>query len=605
MHKKNIYLFQPQYSVDFRKEPNYWLPYSSGCLWSYASQFDDITNNFVLADLIFRREDPADILDRIEDPVYCGFSVYVWNAQYCLILAEMIKKRWPQCIIQFGGPHVSGRHIKYKFVDSIVCGEGEEKFVETLRAILANQPVQMLSQKQRLQKLDIPSPYTSGVFNTIVADNPDVLWSMTFETNRGCPYACTFCDWGGVTYSKIKKFSLEHVQADLEWAVNNPVSFLFLADANFGIFKQRDLEIARMIRSVADRSRVDAINIQYAKNSTDEVFEIAKIIGPYSRGITVSVQSMNPDTLTAIKRDNLDVNNIAKLMEISDKTDVGTYTEVILGLPLETLETWKRGLTELLELGQHKSIDIWFAQILENSELAQEHSRKKYGILTINASDYSGFSNANDYKGITDESIELICATNTMSTNDIVEGFMYAWMILHFHIVGYTQYLSKYARYKKNISYKTFYDNLFNKINNSEPFQLYLAQIKNVVQHYLTTGKMLDFENHSRGGHGLQSVGGLFVYENRKHVYKLSQQVLEELTDIDPGIKALQQHSIVDKDHQYPVMLDLDFDIDTWQDAQHKYIVIPVASLTEEFDFYMNRRKGLLKNKIKLINNKI
>jgi hypothetical protein len=116
---------------------------------------------------------------------------------------------------------------------------------------------------------------------------------------------------------------------------------------------------------------------------------------------------------------------------------------------------------------------------------------------------------------------------------------------------------------------------------------------------------MLDFENHSRGGHGLQSVGGLFVYENRKHVYKLSQQVLEELTDIDPGIKALQQHSIVDKDHQYPVMLDLDFDIDTWQDAQHKYIVIPVASLTEEFDFYMNRRKGLLKNKIKLINNKI
>jgi len=596
--KHNIYLFQPQHAVEFRKEINYWIPYSVGCLWSYASQFTEITDNFHLAGLIFRREDPAVVLSRMENPVYCGFSAYTWNSQYCLVLAEMIKKQWPNCIIQFGGPNTNGKWLKHNFIDSIVAGEGEEKFVESLLAIQANKEPPLLSQKQRLQQLDIPSPYTTGVFDQIMLDNPGAIWSVTIETNRGCPYACTFCDWGGVTYSKIKKFELERIRQDLEWMVTRPVSYLVLGDANFGIFKQRDLEIAHMIRSAADRGRLDSININYAKNSTDVVFEIAKIIGPYSRGITVSVQSMNTDTLSAVNRENLDVNNIAKMMAISENTNVSTYTEVILGLPLETLESWKQGLAELLELGQHKSIDVWFAQLLENSELSQDISRRKYGISAINASDYTASYNTSDYKGI-DEQIELISSTNTMSTTDIVEGSMYAWMIINFHVTGYTQYLSKYARYKKNISYRKFYDNLFEKIKNTEPFKEYFTQVQHVLQHYLTTGKMLEFDNHNQTGHTIHHLGGLFIYQNRQLVYKMSQQMLAELTDVDPGVISLQEFGI---NQQYPVRLNLDFDIKTWQDVQCRYIINSSVDLDDKFDFYANRRKGLLKNTIEVLN---
>ena len=34
--------------------------------------------------------------------------------------------------------------------------------------------------------------------------------------------------------------------------------------------------------------------------------------------------------------------------------------------------------TELLEIGQHQNIDVWFTQLLLNSELSQEESRRKY-----------------------------------------------------------------------------------------------------------------------------------------------------------------------------------------------------------------------------------
>ena len=70
----NVYLFQPQFSVEVRKEINHWLPYSAGCLWSYALQHEIVQKNFELKDIIFKREDPQKILNRMINPVVCGFS---------------------------------------------------------------------------------------------------------------------------------------------------------------------------------------------------------------------------------------------------------------------------------------------------------------------------------------------------------------------------------------------------------------------------------------------------------------------------------------------------------------------------------------------------
>ena len=117
---KNVYLFQPQYAVEFRKEKNYWLPYSAGCIWSYASQYKDITDHFQLKKLFFKREPISDVLNQIEDPDVCGFSCYLWNEQYCLTLAKEIKQQWPKCVLVFGGAQVNLKMLQKKFIDSIV-----------------------------------------------------------------------------------------------------------------------------------------------------------------------------------------------------------------------------------------------------------------------------------------------------------------------------------------------------------------------------------------------------------------------------------------------------------------------------------------------------
>jgi radical SAM superfamily enzyme YgiQ (UPF0313 family) len=591
MDKKNVYLFQPQYSTEINNENNHWLPYSVGCLWSYAAQFADINQNFVLQDLFFKRDLVDQVLEKINNPVVCGFSCYLWNEQYCHVMAEKIKNQWPDCVIVFGGPQVNIKSLNFTYIDSVILGEGEEPFVRVLRSIVKNQPVDEFFGKTRLQELDIPSPYTTGVFEKIFNENPEAVWSATIETNRGCPYSCTFCDWGSVTYSKVKKFSLDRIAEELEWATTHRVGYIFLADANFGIFKERDLKIAQLLRDAADRSMIDSFNIQYAKNSTDVIFEIAKTIGPYSRGITVSVQSMNDNTLTAIKRENLSINNIARVMSLSAEYGVGTYTEVILGLPNETYDSWVTGMTDLLELGQHQNIDIWFAQLLENSELAQPKVRKQFGIQSILVEDYMTISNSDDR---VTEYIEIVNATNTMSTEDLVSAYAYTWMIIHLHINGYTQLISRYARTVKNISYKQFYDALFKKLQQDDVVLPHYKTLVTILQNYLACGKLPE----KLYGHAIHSISYEFFYLHRAHITNIAVEVVTSLSDaIDSELTALQNAFLFSTEHQYPIEFTTNYNLFNGEIKKtHYYFESQVAQMPQKL--YLLRRKGLLKNTI-------
>jgi radical SAM superfamily enzyme YgiQ (UPF0313 family) len=594
---KNIYLFQPQYAVEFRKEVNYWLPYSAACVWAYASQYQDIVDNFILKDLIFKRQLIDPVLDRMENPSLCGFSCYMWNEQYCLEMARRVKEQWPNCIIAFGGAQTSAKMLKHKFIDCIMLAEGEESFLRLLRNILNNTVPDVIYPQARLADLNIPSPYMLGIFDKIIEENPNAVWAMTLETNRGCPYACTFCDWGGTTYSKIKQFGLDRVAADLDWARTHNVAYLVIADANFGIFKERDLVIAQMVRDAADGSHIDTINIQYAKNSTETVFEIAKIIGPYGRGITVSVQSMNELTLNTIKRKNLDINNIRELMQLSQKHSVGTYTEVILGLPDETKDTWIDGLNQLLELGQHQSIECWLAQLIENSEMATDLSRKKHGIKSIKVKGFMNLGQSDDVDNI-DEYTELVNATRDLTTEDMVECYMYTWMIIQWHIAGYTQIIARYNRNVEGIPYRKFYDKLYAAIQTAPSFQKHFELLKSIVEEYLTNGNLLA---DSIGGHALHTFSYKFMFDNKKEAINLALATLKTMCNEPDNLHLLQDSFIINFNQQYPCTITTGFNLDTGEITPTQYIFTSRRVDKKIQDFYTLRRDGLIKNSLTIL----
>jgi hypothetical protein len=159
----------------------------------------------------------------------------------------------------------------------------------------AGSPVRT-EERERIADLEtIPSPYLLGLLDPFGAAQAGAV----IETNRGCPYGCTFCDWGSATLSRIRKFSLERVFAELEWSARNTIDIASIADANFGIF-ERDVEIAEKIAELKRAygfPRTVAVN--YAKNTVKHLRKIIEIFADVeilTEGV-VSLQTMDEPTL--------------------------------------------------------------------------------------------------------------------------------------------------------------------------------------------------------------------------------------------------------------------------------------------------------------------
>ena len=487
---KNLYFFQPNNLNYLFPEPAYWLPYSVACLWSYVREFSDISENYECMEMGFKKEIVTKVSDRMRanPPDIVALSFYVWNTKYNIKLAEQIHHDFPDCKIIIGGPQVNERYLDYDWCNHVIMGEGEENFLQFLRDDIDN-TTQKIYEQKRVKNLDIPSPYP--VLDEFCVDRfPNYRWYSTFETNRGCPYQCTFCDWGTTTASKIYQITMERIKSEIEWFRTRPIVVIYGADANWGILK-RDVEIAKMLREVADDNPyIHSIALQYAKNSNRTVFEVAKELGNYT-SVTCSLQSTNPKTCEIIKRKNMKIDNLKEMMELSVEFNVPTYTEMILGLPEETLDTYKDGLCEVLECGQHQQTNNNLLFLLENSELASWDSRLEYGYKTHfnveGAHDWATGGSIttqdkidHDIDPEVTESLELVQSTNTLTNDDIIEAFMYYYMMYNFHSVGFTRYVSKWAR-AIGISYRTFYDQIWDAINKDPKF----LPVKDSITHDL------------------------------------------------------------------------------------------------------------------------
>lgn len=460
----NIYFSQVNYEVGVGNFKGYWLPYSAGSIWSYARQVDWVEKNFEVNDFLFKRDDPDEVVKKLINPSIFCFSTYIWNVNYHTILAEKIKKKYPKCIIVFGGPQINEGFLeKNKFVDTIALGEGEINFLNILEDFL-NYKVKPVYSFSRVDNLDFPSPHTSGVFDKLLIDNPNVRWNTVLETNRGCPFKCTFCDWGSLTYQKLKKFTLDRIFLELDWIGKNKINYISIADANFGVFKERDSQIADKLISVQNKYGFpESVDASWYKNLDSSVLNIAKKFVEHdkNRGLSLSIQSMNTDTLETIERGNMKINKLSDILEKCNAIQLPSYTEMILGLPNETLDSWKEGLCKVLEAGQHNCIESWLLVILENSQLNKEKDLHRLDLVKVN----NYFTN-DDFRIL--EEAYLVRGTKTLPFEDYIKAYMFSWLIINLHVYGWSQIYSIFLFKNSNISYLDFYNKLLKFILSQE-----------------------------------------------------------------------------------------------------------------------------------------
>ena len=484
MKKLSISLIQP----NFKQGPGgiaSYLPYSVGIIWSYCLTNQFIKDNLELDRLVYKREPINELAQELSKNDILAFSTYVWNRNYNFKLAQQVKELNPNVFILFGGPEppITNPNIFSEvmpFCDVVVKGEGEYIFSSLIEKWLigedwSNDKGLLINQNgvckdngagERINDLDsVPSPYLSGVFDSILPLEKE--WNAVIETNRGCPYKCTFCDWGSLTYSKVKKFNLTRVFHEIEWMSQNKIGYMDVADANFGIFIERDnMIVDKLIQVQTNNGYPYRTGWSWAKNQQSEVVQIAKKLiksGHFNNGLTISLQSMDENTLNTIKRSNMGINKINEIFAECRKDGVPLNVELILGLPGETLQTWENTMYGVFEVGQHDSVEVWQAQILENAEMNLSQ-RKLYNIRGQMVLDY--FPNGLDNEA--PEFSEIVTSTSTMSLEDMIEGYKLSWFLITWHTGGFSQYAARFITKYLNISYEQFYSEFRNFLNHNE-----------------------------------------------------------------------------------------------------------------------------------------
>jgi len=442
------------------------LPLAIGMLWQVAQKNPINQQKWKLGHIVYNKS--VDINATAKDlssSDVVAMSTYIWNIEFQMKLAQAIKKYNPKCFILVGGPEISPNSTIWKdypgCIDLAIMGEGDTSFTDLLlqwpeydvTTIPGAWDTEYYSgEAPRVNNLEsLPSPYLTGFYDGIVQKelaNGKYIQAV-LQTNRGCPYHCTFCEEGKDYKNKMFFYDEDRIRAEIEWCGRNHVEYLSLADDNWGI-SARDVELMRFICETQIKYGYPrTLDATWAKNAPDRILEMAKIDKELGtnliRGITIALQSTNTSTLTAIKRFNLIDYKQIEFNQNLINLQVPTYVEIIWPLPIETLDSFLSGIDTIVNAGTAKWLAVYPLKINQSSDLYDDYSKDYlYPIQNttqIINEDFNPSKNTIPY------------ANKWVSHEEVVQGHVIFGWVAAMHYFGFAHPILDWLR--KNRKYTT------------------------------------------------------------------------------------------------------------------------------------------------------
>ena len=346
-------------------------------------------------------ESPPDIL---------GLSNYVWSQNVSNEMFKLFTKKNPDGLKIWGGPNFpidmpSQKKFfeNFKDVDVYIPIDGEIGFsnlvekalqmnTKEMRSKILQEPIDGCMIKNpdgnllytiegaRIRNLDeIPSPYLTGILDHFFDDK---LVPM-LQTNRGCPFLCTFCTDGRESVNQVNRFGKQRVKDELGYIakhVKENIHSLYISDLNFGMLPG-DLETCNSIVEIQKKYNYpEKINATTGKNNQERIIESIKSLNG-TMLMSMSVQSMDEQVLTNIKRANISAEKMVELSPTIHEYGVNTSGEIIMGMPGQSYASVLDTIRQLI-YGKVDDIIIHACMMLPGSEMATPAERSKWKLET-------------------------------------------------------------------------------------------------------------------------------------------------------------------------------------------------------------------------------
>ena len=367
-----IYLSDLSYSNRLNLHTRH-VPKGIGMIASYAKKVFGKSIDVTLFN------EAQSLLEAVNDrpPDILGQSFYFWNTNLNKTVARIIRQRHGEkVLIVWGGPSVDSdkdelNRLFYRFADvnAFIPNEGELGFIAVIGRLLSkenepwSEPMDGVVHRYQgevltgrdvglsLDLAEVPSPYLSGVLDPFL--HTDLLPGI--QTSRLCPYSCSFCV-SGKNLGKLRGFPIEQVKEELNFISrifqDRPQMEMHINDENFGILS-RDTEIAEHIIHCRDTFGFpENVFFYHDKRFTNTTRHVLKLLAPMSKyGVTIQLQTENPEAIKVAKRQNITEEVISSVVEWASDNNLRTATELIFGLPGETVESFSTSLNNAITRG--------------------------------------------------------------------------------------------------------------------------------------------------------------------------------------------------------------------------------------------------------------
>ena len=329
------------------------------------------------------------ILDEIfrRSPDILLFSTYIWNVDMVRRLASEYRKLRPDALLGAGGPEVSYESEAFLRQNPafglIIRGEGEQTVRQLLSAaesgadwhalpgltVRTEHSVRVNPPQPALDLSDLPFPYELDL-----CDAPEQI--KYYESSRGCPFQCQYC------LSSIEKgvraAPLDKVFADLKVFLRARVRQVKFVDRTFNYDSRRALEIWRFLRDHDNGVTNFHFEIT-AELLTPETLDFFRTVRPELFQFEIGVQSTNPQTLKAIRRQNDWPALCSIVQKIKSYHNIHQHLDLIAGLPYENYDSFHRSFNDVYAL-EPEQLQLGFLKILKGSGLS--HDQQKYGLIS-------------------------------------------------------------------------------------------------------------------------------------------------------------------------------------------------------------------------------
>jgi len=285
------------------------------------------------------------------DPDVVGFSTYLWSFPFFVEVAEQLKAADAGRLIVFGGPSARPSMLGLtpyrgakRWIDALVINDGEHTFREIValpeRGATALMEVPGLAlptdegwvetQNRPLADLnELPSPYRMGLV-------PDGGLGV-LQTYRGCPFTCSFCEWGTLESPRNVRHA-DELCAEFAAMGDHRVKGALLVDAGLNLNHHG----FRSLREAAARSgfftgRQLICEVYPAKVQKEHIDFLAAVGQPL---VGVGLQSFDNAVLAHVERSYDEARFEETLHQLTEVA--GVAVEIIMGLPGDNPESFRK-----------------------------------------------------------------------------------------------------------------------------------------------------------------------------------------------------------------------------------------------------------------------